>query len=124
MLGHEHNFELNAMILGVTLKSIVLKFLSIIYLTPTRPALSKTFQDFGFFCDVTIKPFLQPPLCLSNIGGKKSRSCKSKCWRERTDSFSSSYSCVSSGFGSSEEQFLPWESRPTIFQYEADKKNT
>ena len=40
------------MILEVTLKSIMLKFSSTIYLTPTRPALSKTFQDFGFFCDV------------------------------------------------------------------------
>ena len=30
----------------------MLKFSSIIYLTPKRPALSKTFQDFGFFCDV------------------------------------------------------------------------
>ena len=30
----------------------MLKFSSIIYLTPTRPALSKTFQDLGFFCDV------------------------------------------------------------------------
>ena len=35
------------MILEVTLKSIMLKFSSTIYLTPTRPALSKTFQDFG-----------------------------------------------------------------------------
>ena len=33
LLGHEHNFERNAMILGVTLKSIMLKFSSIIYLT-------------------------------------------------------------------------------------------
>ena len=40
------------MILGVTLKSIMLKFLSIFYLNPTGPALSKTFQDFWFFCDV------------------------------------------------------------------------
>ena len=32
MLGHEHNVEHNAMILGVTLKGIILKFSSIIYL--------------------------------------------------------------------------------------------
>ena len=33
MLGQEHNFEHNAMILGVTLKSIMFKFSSIICLT-------------------------------------------------------------------------------------------
>jgi len=33
MLGHEHNFEHNAMSLGVTLKTIILKFSNVIYLT-------------------------------------------------------------------------------------------
>ena len=37
LLGHEHNFEHNAMILGVTPKTIMLKFSSIIYLTLPRP---------------------------------------------------------------------------------------
>ena len=61
--------------------------------------------------------------CVCQIqAAKKSRSYKNKSWRKRTDSFSPSYSCVSSGFGSSEEQFLPWESRPAIFQYKEDKK--
>ena len=37
ILGHEHNFEHNALSLGVTYKSITLKFSSIIYLTLPRP---------------------------------------------------------------------------------------
>ena len=37
MLGHEHNFQHNALILGVTPKTIMLKFSSIIYLTLPRP---------------------------------------------------------------------------------------
>ena len=48
MLGHELNFELNAMILGVTLKSIMLKFSSIIYLTQRDLRCQKRFRILGF----------------------------------------------------------------------------
>ena len=42
-----------------------------------------------------------------------SRSCKSKCWQGRTDLFSPSHICVSSGF----EIF-----KLAMFQYKEDKK--
>ena len=44
-----------------------------------------------------------------------SRSCNIKCWRERTDSFSPSHVCVSSGFRSTIETISPWEPKLAIF---------
>ena len=55
----------------------------------TRPALSKTFQDFGYFFDVNQPVTIESNACLSNIA---SRSSKIKSRRERTDSFSPSHS--------------------------------
>ena len=53
------------------------------------------------FSATSIKPLPQHPLCLPIKAAISSRSCKSKCERERGDSFSPSHICISSGFGSS-----------------------
>ena len=53
------------------------------------------------FSATSIKPLPQRPLCLQIKAAISSRSCKSKCERERGDSFSPSHICISSGFGSS-----------------------
>ena len=55
-----------------------------------RPALSKTFQDFGFFFDVnqTVTIAINPWL---SKAATTSRSYKIKYWRERTHSFSPSH---------------------------------
>ena len=66
----------------------------------TRFTLSKRFKILGFSA-TSIKPLPQHPLCLPIKAAISSRSCKSKCERERGDSFSPSHICISSGFGSS-----------------------
>ena len=66
----------------------------------TRCPLSKRFKILGFSA-ASIKPLQQDPLCLQIKAAISSRSCKSKCERQRGDSFSPSHICISSGFGSS-----------------------
>ena len=51
-----------------------------------------------------------------------SRSCKDKCWREHTNSFSPSNICFSYWFGSSIETISPWESKLAMFQCKKVKK--
>ena len=90
----------------------------------TRTALSITFQDHAFWFSLTsIKPLLWHPILACEIKvAIPSRSCKDKCWRERTDSFSPSHICFSSGFGSSIETISPWESKLAMFQCKKVKK--
>ena len=68
----------------------------------TLPALSKTFQDFGFFFDVNQNVTMAPNPCLSNKDDDNEQKLqKINGWRERTDSFSPLHMCISSGLGSS-----------------------
>ena len=78
----------------------------------TRPVLSKMFEDFGFFWDVS-----QTNTVASTVLSIKRRSCKSKCWRERTDSFWPSHICVLLDL-----EALLEEPKLAMFHYKEDKK--
>ena len=75
------------------------------------------FQDFGFFFDVNQAVTVASNRCLSNKAGKNEQKFQNKmlAGAERTDSFSRSCICVSSGFGSSIRTILPWESKFAMF---------
>ena len=90
----------------------------------TRPASSKTFQDFGFLFDVNQTVTIASNPSLSKKSGNHEQKLQKYMWvgTERTNSFSPSHICVSPGFGSSIRTISPWEFKLAMFRYKAGKK--
>ena len=77
----------------------------------TRPALSKTFQDFGFFCDVNHS--YRSIHCLSNKGGNiGAEAANVNVGRNVPIRFHSPI-----GFGSSLGKISPWKSKLAMLKY-------